>query len=138
MAEPTLPVGVHLACNDERGHFAGEVTSIELLVGAEHELTITVFEAFKLALEPFQLRIVDPHDGVGLALRTLSSTPAKWVGNMAWDAIAMPRDEAAKLVRFAVQRGFWLEEWSSDGPLADVVAELNELEQRGRSARGLG
>lgn len=133
MVEPTfVPISVHLACNDERGNFASEVTSIELYSGQVHELTVTVLEAFRLSLEPFHLRIVDPHDGVGLALRTLSSTPAKWVGNMAWDAVGMPLEEASKLVRFAVERGFWLDEWTSDGWLAGLVAELDALERRGR------
>lgn len=46
----------------------------------------------------------------------------EWVGNWCWNAAWMSRDEARRLVAYALKRGFDAEENPLEGPFADLFA----------------
>lgn len=109
---------VMLCCNDDRGNRTNAVEQVEFST-----------RKYRSTLEGRRIRFVDLSSKpdrpiIKLGYRTFAvrgpSTP--WVGNIFWDAVKMELPDALRLFAYLIERGYQAEEWTTEGPFAELLA----------------
>lgn len=112
MAEQTFTV--MLCCNDPRnGSFTWRVHNVE--IDDEFRLEAVPENGFSLGIAPDGIRV--------FRRRFKAQGHARWVGNWCWDAVQMELQEARRLVRYLLELGSSVDEYSMEGPFADLFKE---------------
>jgi hypothetical protein len=101
-------ISVLFCCNDDRGNFTGRVDCVEVandirITGLPRKLEIRDGRA-KVSRHEYPCHDVVP-----------------WVGNIMWDGCSMSLTDARRLVRNLIDSGWTVEEWTEEGPFADLV-----------------
>lgn len=112
-------IEVHLACNDDRGNFAGELYEVQFHEpGGDVLLTLDFDPLDGLSFEWLgdQLRFeTDAH-----VWWFTASGHARWVGNICWDATSMERTAALDFARYLIRRGFFVSQHVCEAPWDSV------------------
>lgn len=99
---------MHFACNDERGHFAGQIEGCSIDIGGE-----------TLELDGWARFTVDSAGMRFLVHRVWFPFVAEreWVCNWCWNAYSMKRPQAVRLLQHLAHSGRWT---CNSGPLRVV------------------
>lgn len=100
-------VTVLFCCNDDHGNFTNTVGQIDISDENIHILgrPVALHEGKKLMVGRRRFE----HHGI-----------QEWVGNWCWNAAQMSEDEARRLITYLLNRGWWAEEYPTEGPWADL------------------
>lgn len=115
-------VHLHLACNDDRGAFAGELHQVQLHSKQGDLLLELDFDPLGPGL-PFAW----PEEGLRfeseLHVRLFPVRErASWVGNLYWEATWMTEAEAQDLASYLIARGFTVTEHICEAPWDAIAA----------------
>jgi hypothetical protein len=129
-------IDVMLCCRDEHGNPTGRVCKVEI---GDEDATLSGFELDELEEQPmlsfgeFQPLNRDLWDPKRLELGIRVSAPdgsqaevffcrchRAMVGNIFWDRVRMPLDQARALLKHCLKLGFFLEANACDGDFADI------------------
>jgi hypothetical protein len=108
-----MNIYVGLCCRDERGLFTAKTQNISLSSGDGSEVGL-------YRESPMVCRL----DGNGLRLgrtRYPCGDVRHHVGNLMWDEVTVDLFEARRMLKNLLDTGWTVEEFSDDGPLADLV-----------------
>jgi len=113
MKAPTGYVWVSLACNDDNGHFSGELFSIE--IGDEITLETNPFEGVTISLFPNDDGA--KNDKFKLGDETFEYVKTQpWLGSMTWTGVLMKEEDAHRLMTTAPKLGFTMFQYTTDSP----------------------
>jgi hypothetical protein len=117
-----VSIGLHLACNDDRGNFADAVYSVEFFddSGMVLQLMGDPLDGSPLERNPDGTLVFS--DG-GSFIKIHYEGWTHWAGNMAWDATQVSGPDAEALARFLLQHGYQAEEYVCDSKWERLVEE---------------
>jgi hypothetical protein len=116
-------IEVHLACNDDRGAFAGELFQVQFhQPGGD---VLATLELDPIEGLPFSWR--EGCEGAGSVLMIAGENfrvgdRARWVGNVCWDMARASKTQAMRLARHLLQNGFTVTQHVCEAPWDRLAA----------------
>lgn len=117
---------VHIACNDDRGNFAGEAYKVEIFQERDGDPLITLGTD---CMEGSGIEMSWGENGV-ITIGKCEPSPffgkgrTHWVGNMGWDATSMEASAVTRFVEKLIELGMQVEQWQLVEPW-DRIAQAD-------------